>query len=536
MKKATAFNVCAVLFLLIFISGTDAKSKKAVAKSIKENKKVVAEITKTGNENEENEKDKLYSGKAAYDNGDFEKAKIDFGLVLKNEPDNGTALAYLGSTYYKLGDFNEAINAYNKLLGIDPNRKELYYDLGLAYVSSDKLKEALAAFEKAQEYFEGNSRIMFQTALANYKAGDLDETIKKLKTVIEKDPGFGVDPYFYLGRAYFYKGMADEASSYFNKVIQMSGGTNWEKTAREFIDRIEASKPAPPKLIDLSLYTNVESDTNAGYASSPSAADADLKTTIYASLGYKPQLFNTQLMKFGYSFYSLGYSTHTSSNFLGHMAEISLNASPTPGSLLTVKLNGNYYLLAGSPYMVDIPLDLRYTFKMLPGQGMWTILNGSYAKDTYASSSYKNKDCTTMTAGIKQYLSDLFNVGYEFKTSIASGEPSTKTEDFSYSSNEINFGYVQPLPMDFSVSVNGSYLMKNYKVADSYTIYTTPTKRTDTVINVSATLSKTIIHGIGALLKAGYYLDTSNLTASKSAVGFGTYSSNTVSLGFSKAF
>jgi hypothetical protein len=260
--------------------------------------------------------------------------------------------------------------------------------------------------------------------------------------------------------------------------------------------------------------------------------------TIFGSVSYRPILGGAQNLKLGYYFYNLDYYTHTSSNLLGNLGEISYNIFPSSGSLLALKTNLNMYNMAGVPYLFNLPIDCRLTFKFLPWTGAWSIAYIGYALDYYFQQTYKKQSANSVIIGLKQFINDSLSIGYEGKILGAQGSESggKVTDDYSYQSHQANFSYIQLLPGAFSLSVDGSYSLKQYINFDSYTISKNPTKRSDNLIALSAVLSKTIFWEIGLMLRAGCLLDICNLTASQSALGYGSYSSSTFSLGAAKSF
>lgn len=468
----------------------------------------------------------------------MQNAKIQFENIIRYQPDNTDALSYLGQIYYNVGSFEASINAYKKVLQLKPDKLENHYNLALSYLKNGNYKEALKSFDIAKQFFGEHPDYLYNDAMAHYKAGEVDETIKNLKELTKKYPDYGLDAYLTLALSYFYKGMADEATAQFNTVSRAAPGSNWDTTARGYITQLEGIKAKKPKEFTFSLYSNYEKDTNVNFASAPVPSDADTKIAIFGSAAYKPVMGNDQPIKIGYSLYYLQYAVHTDKNFLGHMIELSHTFLPLPNSLFASKINFNLYSLNNQPYLTNIPVDFRLTFKALPWQNAWSIVYLGGALDSYTQAYYQKQSAISVLGGIKQFVNDYLNIGYEIKLSRASGEASATppTDDYSYISNQLSLSYVQPLPNGFSLSIDGSYTSKNYTKEDSYTKSATPTKRSDQIISASAMLAKTIIWDIGLLIKAGYYSDNSNLTATTSALGYGSYSSTTVSVGLTKAF
>lgn len=487
-------------------------------------------------------------GKYYYNLGDTANAKYYFEQVLAYQPKNYDALYYLGNINYSNENYLSAVNYFKEVINLDPNNFDVAYYIAKSYVKLNKNKEALDAFDLAEKKFEANSDFQYESGLIAYKLGTLETSIGKLKKAITLNPAIDINAYFTLASAYFYKKLMPEATDMFMKVSILGSGGNWEKAAKEYLEAIEKSKP---KLYDFSLFSNYESDSNVASSANPTSADADTKMTVFASTYWKPVIFESQPAKIGYSLYALQYADHPAQNFMGHMVEGSLNF-PLADMLVLLKTNLNYYLVANAPYQLNIPIDAKLIFKILPWQGAWSTLSLGYSMDNHQNKSYSKKDAGTLSVGIKQSLNDNVSVGYEFKTSKAKGEQSTTassyswlgtsgstttiTDDYSYSSHGLNGSYNQMLPFDVSFSLDGAVTAKQYAEEDSYTKSTIPTKRTDLNVSVSSQISRTLYSTVGFLAKVAYTAAQSNLKAAESAVGVGSYNSLTYSMGLTGAF
>jgi cytochrome c-type biogenesis protein CcmH/NrfG len=475
-----------------------------------------------------------------YNKGDMKNATLLFEEIVKESPDNADAQAYLGMIYQKTGNYPGAVKAFKEVIRLKPDDLSTYYNLGLACYYNRNFEEAQAAFDVAQKKFGDNPDILYYDALAHYNVGEVDETIGNLKTINKKYPNYNqIETGYLLALAYFYKGMADEAAQQFNTVVKVAPDyTNWDKQARNYIIQIEQRKAIRLKELSFNIFANAEHDSNVAYAANPVPADADMKITFYGALNYRPVLWGEQNLKLGYSFYNLTYGTHPGSNLLGNMGEVSYNFYPLGGTLLALKTNFNLYNMGGNPYLFNLPVDCRFTFKVLPGAGMWSIVYAGCALDNYIQAYYQKQSSNSMIVGLKQFINDNLSIGYEGKILAASGADfgGTHTDDYSYQSHQLSFNYITMLPEAFSLSFDGSYSLKNYTNPDSYTISTRPTKRTDNILSVAATLSKIIFWELGLMLKISYLSDNSNLTSSQSALGYGSYTSNAVSLGVARSF
>ena len=86
-----------------------------------------------------------------YTKKEYEKAKQELLLVLKESPDDVQSNYRLGVVYAKEESLDKSRRAFKKVLTIDPNHSKAYYNLGVLHAkgdSQDDIKKSIRYFDK----------------------------------------------------------------------------------------------------------------------------------------------------------------------------------------------------------------------------------------------------------------------------------------------------------------------------------------------------------------------------------------------------
>ncbi len=178
--------------------------------------------------------------------GDFVQAEKDWGLYLKDNPDDSAALSNRGNIRLALGDpqgairdqtkaieispeeldpylnrgiaeeslklWDEAINDYTYILKKNPNDVSALYNLGNVMGSIDNWMDAKILFSQAAASNNAIAMVSSSEALAIYQLGDLELAEKKIRKLIRKYPLFA-DARAALSALLWRKGFTGEAES-----------------------------------------------------------------------------------------------------------------------------------------------------------------------------------------------------------------------------------------------------------------------------------------------------------------------------------
>lgn len=198
--------------------------------------------------------DHIKQGTAHYEQGELDKASVEFNKALELEPDNSYALRNLGTVYADLGNWEEAVAAYEQAIELAPDFGEAYGDLVAAYVSLDKLSEAIEAGQKAIELAPDYATAYNNLGIAYDVQGRPDEAVAMYKQAIRLDPDDAL-PHYNWGLVYYRQGQVDQAIA------------EWQEAAR----------------LDPN-YVNTHKNLGVGYLELGQTADALAEFEIYLQL------------------------------------------------------------------------------------------------------------------------------------------------------------------------------------------------------------------------------------------------------------
>ena len=88
-------------------------------------------------------------GALLYTYGNPKAAIQSFKKVLKDDPENASALYSLGISYGALGQYDDAISSINKAIEMNPEKGSYYYGRGNAHLLAGERDSAMADFKQA---------------------------------------------------------------------------------------------------------------------------------------------------------------------------------------------------------------------------------------------------------------------------------------------------------------------------------------------------------------------------------------------------
>ncbi|MCI0712916.1 MAG: tetratricopeptide repeat protein [Chloroflexi bacterium] len=110
----------------------------------------VAAYTKAIELNQERIKAHYRRGLVYYDLNGFPRAIEDFGVVLKDDPENKDALTYRGLSYAQLKNYQLALADFEKLLPMEPDVPELLFMVGYTIARFElDYYDAISYFDRA---------------------------------------------------------------------------------------------------------------------------------------------------------------------------------------------------------------------------------------------------------------------------------------------------------------------------------------------------------------------------------------------------
>jgi Tfp pilus assembly protein PilF len=119
--------------------------------------------------------------------GQNDKAEASLRQALSLDPTNSAAHLNLGMLLAEMGKMSEAEQAFRAAFKADPKSAQAAYNLGVL-LSKEQPKEALTWCGRAAELRPENPQYGYTYAFYLYRAGQLDEALKAVRSVRQRHP------------------------------------------------------------------------------------------------------------------------------------------------------------------------------------------------------------------------------------------------------------------------------------------------------------------------------------------------------------
>ena len=119
--------------------------------------------------------------------GQNEKAEASLRQALSLDPTNSAANLNLGMLLAEMGKMSEAEQAFRAAFKADPKSGQAAYNLGVL-LSKEHPEEALTWCRRAAELRPENPQYGYTYAFYLYRAGQLDEALKVIRSVRQRHP------------------------------------------------------------------------------------------------------------------------------------------------------------------------------------------------------------------------------------------------------------------------------------------------------------------------------------------------------------
>ncbi len=132
--------------------------------------------------------------------GQYDTARVQFDLVLNQEPDAADVYYFIGETYRLEADFRPARDAYQEAINRDLNYAPAYIGRALAILGLDPEADVLANFDNALSIDREYTEAYIQRGAYLIDRGLYRVAIDDLETAIEMEPGSAI-AWMYLAQA-----------------------------------------------------------------------------------------------------------------------------------------------------------------------------------------------------------------------------------------------------------------------------------------------------------------------------------------------
>ncbi|MCB1179459.1 MAG: tetratricopeptide repeat protein, partial [Leptospiraceae bacterium] len=144
-------------------------------------------------------------GDLYYEEEDLDKSLDSYIKALKLDPEDLSLVGSIGDVYLKKKDYENARKQYNEILqrGNSEEKFYAYHGLGEIFRREKKYIDSIANFQMALKIKPEDEETLIELSLSFYKSENIDESIKTIKRVLDKNPNHPRANYEYS--KYLYK-------------------------------------------------------------------------------------------------------------------------------------------------------------------------------------------------------------------------------------------------------------------------------------------------------------------------------------------
>lgn len=158
----------------------------------------------------------FHVGVAAFGEGDHDLARRRFEEVLRQEPDNASALHYLGLMAIQNRDARSAIKYLQQVVALIPNDSAARIDLGAQLLKAHQAEEALAQFDAVVAGSPDHAMALLYQGIALYRIGAYEDALDSLERAVEVDDELSAEGNYYIGLSEAHLGDANAAAAAFS--------------------------------------------------------------------------------------------------------------------------------------------------------------------------------------------------------------------------------------------------------------------------------------------------------------------------------
>ena len=152
--------------------------------------------------------------------GDSETAAERFKQQIRQQPDNALAQSNLCMALHNLGRDEEAFLYGQQAIKLDPNLADAWNNLGNIYNSGNHLQGALEHYEKSLELDNSDPRVHVNAGSVSQLLGDLDTASRRYRDALKIFPGFA-PAHNNLGSTCRQLGNFETAEKHYRKALEL---------------------------------------------------------------------------------------------------------------------------------------------------------------------------------------------------------------------------------------------------------------------------------------------------------------------------
>jgi tetratricopeptide (TPR) repeat protein len=186
-------------------------------------------------------------GLAAEQKGNGEAALKDYNRALELEPDNALAYYMRGGLYDTKGELDRALQDYDSAIRLDPKNHRSYFTRAQVYEKKRMTDLAVADYDRVAQIDPGSELVPIYRRMAALNCmdrglgleikGQLEQAITEYSNALKFKPDLA-EAFFYRGRIYAKKSMAQFAENDLRKVLELSKDLPLRRRAEEELRRL----------------------------------------------------------------------------------------------------------------------------------------------------------------------------------------------------------------------------------------------------------------------------------------------------------
>ncbi len=178
---------------------------------------VIVAVTACGGAHER-KAEHLEKARAFFDQGRFEKARVEYKNAIYIDPKDAGAHFGLAETHEKLGNIRSAVGEYLNVLKLDPDNMAARARLGYLFAAVGARKQALEQVEEMLKRQPGNPDALTIRAMVAARDGNVDEALADVQAALEKQPDH-LEANLLLSSLYAYRQQNDKALAVLQKAL-----------------------------------------------------------------------------------------------------------------------------------------------------------------------------------------------------------------------------------------------------------------------------------------------------------------------------
>lgn len=476
----------------------------------------------------------FHRGVASFGEGDRDAARRDFEAVLREEPENTSALHYLGLIAIQDGDTAAAIGYLQKVVDLSrdasrdaPDVTAARIDLGAQLLEAQRNEEALAQLDAVLEREPDLALALLYRGIALYRMAAYEDALDSLERAVEGDRALSAEGHYYIGLSEAHLGDAGASAAAFSTAASASpqdplgrsasslreqaarAGRRWSLAATvgfEYNDNVRLS-PDDTSSVD----QPGSADSPAAVARLQGQAEVYRRQSLIWRVGYDGYLqiyTDTHDQDFGItqaSAYDLSQQTHvvwtnTSYDFDALSVALRYDFSYT-----AIDLSDNFRTIQRVAPTVYVPVSDWGLFL-----SYYQFLYYDYDVNTSNKDAF-DRSGPQHSVGAQQFVFLPAPFRYVVVGGLLTSFHSDGTE-FRHNGVEASVGGEMDLPWSFSIGALYRYAYRHYTKDSAVTsTLEPPRKREDNEHEISFNLDRTFFRQYTVSLAGSYSHNGSNI-------------------------